>query len=296
MFKHLEEKITDNGIKLNDGIIQFGEAEMHDQKVKTLPLIPFLEFYGIKYMYCYLDIEEKSSRKRYPPYSGHKEYNTEKKKYGRDVVKMDDFEKKWIKREAQNKLFKPNQKKKVWVSPKDGIIRQEPCIAIDCFTVQQIDFDTKEEKIDPEIYGLLKKLPYTRSITKKYGRHLFFIDSTIKNDRRSFTAFLEEYAYYFNEKNEKKSGADYLSNWAVVPCDTIVYNADKLIQETISLSKYLSTPKNKKKQNIKNKKAKTEKKGYIVKDISNNLNGKLHIEDDSDDEQDEPKRIKKKEK
>lgn len=88
-----------------------------------------------------------------------------------------------------------------------------------------------------------------------------------------------------NEENEKKSGADFLTNWAIVKANEVVFNADKLIQDTISISKYLKTEKTKKKQNIEKRKAKTVKKGYLVTDISRNLNGVLHFNDDSDDDE-----------
>ncbi len=310
MFKHLEEKITDNGIKLNDRTIQFGEAEMHDQKVKTLPVREFLDFYNIKYICGYIDLYEsgykpkQNKRKLFPCY--------QLKNNKRIFMRLNDFdtEDKWKEKTQNNKRFDArhsseslNDKVKTddhWArydyykqhgksaNPnkkfEETTYTRQVSLLVDCKEVYEIDFDTEKDKIDSEIFSLLQKLPYTRSTTKAYGRHIFFTDSQLKKPKkRQKIEFLEKYAYCMNEENTEKSGADFLTNWAIVKANEVVFNADKLIRDTIPISNYLKTEVTKKKQNIEKRKAQTEKQGYI--DISNNLNGMLHIEDDSDDEE-----------
>lgn len=105
MFSKLEEKITADGIKLNDKIVPFGTAVMNDETVKTLPVRAFLDFYNIKYICGYIDLYEsgykpkQNKKKLFPSY--------QLKNNRRKTMRLDDFDKedKWKEKTLYNKLF-----------------------------------------------------------------------------------------------------------------------------------------------------------------------------------------------
>ena len=136
-------------------------------------------------------------------------------------------------------------------------------IAIDTERVKQIDIDCRE--YDNIFKDLLKNYPNTKSTTKPYGRHIFVIDDSIKNEikqdgkiNRHKRVFKKQYG----TTDKGNYGVELLHGlWAWCPIDAQVVNyknslyydqnLNDLLEEKKTVRKIYNNIVKKRKENIK---------------------------------------------